>query len=176
MSEMCPTCGGTLEYRREGWGPVGEGPRRDMKFWGCPKCDAKAATAQPDAGDVEALGREMRRRVLESSLYDDDAMPYVVGEDATDEQNERQDNLIQWVIDRAAEAAEYAAHDLLGATADREAQLRLSWDLLRRDAERGEITPRQVANRCELALATPPSQAAQRVQAFGAQGDRSDGQ
>ena len=63
MSEMCPTCGGTLEYRREGWGPVGEGPRRDMKFWGCPKCDraaydafhAKSHRAHPDADAPKSL-------------------------------------------------------------------------------------------------------------------------
>ena len=92
-----------------------------------PQDFVRFAPLPPDAGDAEALALKVRQSVQESGLYDDDAMPYVVGEDASDEQNRRQDDLVQWVIDRAAEAAQCAVEDLadniLREAATREAQL-----------------------------------------------------
>lgn len=55
MGETCARCGGKMEYRANGWGMVGEGPRRDVRHWGCPKCDAKPTDAAPDAGDKRGL-------------------------------------------------------------------------------------------------------------------------
>ncbi len=110
------------------------------EFYPC-KPDVFAATYEPadatapDAGDAEALAREIRQRVQESDIYDDDAMPYVVGEDATDEENERQDNLVQWVIDCAAQAAHDAAEEVLANVAARESVLRAERDRMQRELD-----------------------------------------
>jgi len=72
-----------------------------------------ATSVHPD--NVAALARQVEQDVRESNLCDDDAMPYVFGEDATDEQKAAEERLVQWVIACAAQAAQAAVEERVDA-------------------------------------------------------------
>lgn len=114
--------------------------------------------AQPDAGDVEALALGVYQSVQESILFDDDAIPYIFGSDATDEQKDAEERLFGWVVDRAAEAAKGAvedlAEDLLREAAAREAQLRGALTDAARDLwQATRLLERMVLNPSETTIA-----------------------
>ena len=75
-------------------------------------------------GAVVSMRDQVRQAVLDSSLYDDDAMPYIFGEEATDEQRAAENRLTEWLIERASQVASDAVDDAEEAAAAREAQYR----------------------------------------------------
>ena len=129
---------------------VGAGPRRDVKHWGCPRCDAKLTNAAPDAGDVEAL--------LE------------IGRGAWNESNDAQRFGPEPSIGRMSNNLNAALLAVIHASAVREAQLRGALRRILDWMATGErLTPEQataMVTAGEDALATPASPAAERYAAL----------